>query len=99
VGELLFTGGLGSAEAQASTGWSSVNGVLTNSSGGADTGTIGFLNSSIVSNTANSVIIDGTIQLTGPDPTLPLELYLVCGSSNDASCNFIDTESVDFALP
>lgn len=99
VGELLFTGGLGSPEAEASTGWSSVNGVLSNSSGGATTGTIGFLNPTVVADTVNSVIIDATVQFTGPNSTLPLELYLVCGSSNDASCNFIDTESVDFALP
>lgn len=96
TGELLFTGGVGSPSAQARAGWSSDDGVLSSL---ATTGTIGFVNSSIASDTPNSMIIDATIQLTGPDPTIPLELFLTCDSANDASCNFIDTESVNFALP
>ncbi|HEV2498226.1 MAG TPA: PEP-CTERM sorting domain-containing protein [Terriglobia bacterium] len=93
---LYFTGAPGSPLANASAGWSSSAGVP----GGVGAGTGGGWTSvNIAANTANSTIIDGVLPLTGPDPTLPLELGLDCTFGNDASCDYYNTESISFTLP
>jgi hypothetical protein len=73
--------------------------------GGAPTDYLGtgadgdWLSSTIVSQTANSTIIDAEYQLVGSDPTIPVGLFLECGSSNDASCDYYDTASISLTLP
>ncbi|MGH9344441.1 MAG: PEP-CTERM sorting domain-containing protein [Terriglobia bacterium] len=96
-GHLYFTGGAGSPLADAGTAWSSDLGVLSN---GLGTGTGGnWASSTVVSNTPNSIIIDGELPLTGQNPTLPLQLGLTCGVVDTASCDYYNTESIAFTLP
>ncbi|MGH9616048.1 MAG: PEP-CTERM sorting domain-containing protein [Acidobacteriaceae bacterium] len=91
LGELVF----GNADLQ--TEWESDNGTLSNAEGTDATGT--WQSYDVASNTAGSVIIDGVYQLTGSDFTVPLELFLQCRSDNDSSCDYYDTESINFTLP
>ncbi|MGB6451522.1 MAG: PEP-CTERM sorting domain-containing protein [Steroidobacteraceae bacterium] len=91
-------GNLHFGNAGMSTEWNSDN-------GGAPTDNLGtsadgdWLSSNIVSQTANSTIIDAEYQLVGQDPTIPVSLFLECSSGNDASCDYYDTAAIGLTLP
>ena len=95
-GDAEMMGHLTFGNAEMGTEWASDAGVVSNGDG---TSAIGWQSADTVSNSASSTIVNGEYQLVGPDPTLPLELLLECGTDNDSSCDYFDTESLSFTLP
>jgi hypothetical protein len=64
-----------------------------------NTDTSGWVSSTIVSDTTDSLIFEGVYQLDGASSVVPISLELQTECAGDASCDFSNTGAVSFDLP
>ncbi len=64
-----------------------------------DTDTSGWVSSTVVSETLDSLIFQGVYQLDGASSVVPISLELQTECVGAASCDFSDTAAVSFDLP
>lgn len=64
-----------------------------------DTDTSGWLSSTVVSDTGDSLIFQGVYQLDGASSIVPIAMELHAECAGEASCDFSNTGAVSFNLP